>query len=491
MKRYIHRLDHTIPMTFNMGDVAPLTWFLRTANDTVKMRSDLLLRTQPLLSPTYHKIHVIQQTYFVPYRLLMNDWEKFRSQNKAGTDATVFPYISSATPVAVNSLLDLMGVPLGTVPNAAANINALPIRAYNAIVNKYVLDSNIQTPRVIDMGSGADTTTDITLARANWGLDDFTSASAYPQLGPAVSIPIEGSIPVVSGDLTTSGTLGITNAAGNPVAMSSGGALLGMDATAVDPTDVMYGDLEEAGLSIDVEDMRLSNAVQRWKEWMARFGGAENLMNFYRLFGVDPQDRRMQWPEYLGGARDVIQFSEVLQTAEGEDPVGELRGHGIGASRSRGFTYRCLEDGIIMTICVVRPETMYHQGLHKTFSMVSRYDFFNPNMDNLGQQPILNKEIYLAHSQPNGTFAFQDQNYHYRRIPNRVAGEFRPGQALGFWTETINYETEPAYNGEFLECVPAARIFAAGGATAQLQVKGRHRVKVKSLVRPKSNPLLK
>jgi len=198
---------------------------------------------------------------------------------------------------------------------------------------------------------------------------------------------------------------------------------------------------------------------------------------------------RMQWPERLGGGESVIQFSEVLQTAEGTDPVGELRGHGIGVAKGRRVQYHTVEDMWILGMVSVQPKTVYMQALPKMFQRWSRWEYFNPALQNLGQQPMKNSEVDARNALPDGTFGYQDQYYEYRRIDSRVSGEFR--STLKYWHMAIEYATPPALNAAFVESVPTNRVYAAGGAAHQLQVRCWNTVKRKNGIYPESHPALK
>lgn len=496
MKRFLHNASHEVLTTFNQGNFVPIMCFDAIPNETLRIGSELLIRTQPLLAPIYAKCKVVISYYAVPLRILQDDFDEFRTGGPNGDSSVEPAYILSppVTGFAVGSLADYLGVPTG-VPDL--KVSAYPFRAYNRVWNDYIRDKDLQSERAIGTGGGLDTTTDLTLANICWEKNNYTTARPTPQQGSAVSIPIAGMAPVngigvLPGAVTLPGPTNVKDASGttswtNYYDDDTNRQLLKADGPNGDPAP--YADLSESGISIPVEEMRLSNAIQRFKETMMRFVGGGTLPEFYRIFGVAPQDARMQWPERLGGGESVIQFSEVLQTAEGSDPVGELRGHGIGVAKGRRVMYHTQEDCIIIGFVSVKPKTVYMQSLPKMFSRWSRWDYFLPMLQNLGQQPVLNQEIDASHPQPEGVFGYQDHNYSYRRIESRVSGEFR--DTLNFWHMGIEYDTPPALNGDFVEAVPTDRVYAAGGAAHQLQVRVWNKVKRKSLVLPMGQPLLK
>jgi len=479
MKRFLHDSSHEVLTTFNQGNFIPIQVFDAVPNETLRLGADLVIRTQPLLAPIYAKCKVVVSYYAIPIRLVWPEFDKFRTGGPDGDSTVQAPYITIPEGgFPVGSLMDYLGCP--TDVGDGTRVSALYARAYNLVWNMFIRDKDLQPPRVINTGNGADTTTDLTLANICWEKNNYTTARPYPQKGDAVSIPLTGDAPVIANGLGG-------NYFGQQVSAPVSTSKVYMGATAPNANDLV-ADLSSVS-AVNIEDLRQASAIQRFKELMSRFVGEGTLNEFYRLFGVAPQDMRMQWPERLGGGESVIQFSEVLQTAEGTDPVGELRGHGIGTARGRPAIYHTLEDCIILGFASVKPKTVYMQGLSKMWSRFSRWDYFMPALQNLGQQPVLNKEIDLSHPQPEGVFGYQDQYYEYRRIESRVSGEFRT--SLKFWHMGIEYDTPPALNGDFVEAVPTDRVYAAGGAAHQLQVRVWNKIKRKSLVFPQGRPQLK
>lgn len=497
MKRFLHDCSHEVLTTFNQGQFVPIMCFDAAPNETLRLSSDLVVRTQPLLAPIYAKCKVVMSYYAVPIRLIWDEFDKFRTGGATGDSTVQAPTITSPATVgwSVGSLADYLGVPTGV---GSLVHSALPFRAYNLIWNTFIRDKDLQPAMVISKASGADTTTSTVLKNICWEKNNYTTARPYPQKGTAVTIPLTGNAPVVSngssitvrggtGALTTIGTP--TGAAGSSVVVSTATATGSMNFGNDGTTSTGLRTDLSAVSAVDIEDLRLASAIQRFKELLSRYVGEGTLAEFYRLFGVAPQDMRMQWPERLGGGESVIQFSEVLQTAEGTDPVGELRGHGIGSAKGRPVVYHTMEDCIILGFASVQPKTVYMQGLSKMWSRTSRWDYFMPAIQNLGQQPVLNKEVYAPHTTPNGVFGYQDQYYEYRRIESRVSGEFR--SSLDFWHMGIKYASSPALNSSFVESAPTNRVYAAGGAAHQLQIRVWNKVKRKSGVYPQGRPALK
>ena len=241
------------------------------------------------------------------------------------------------------------------------------------------------------------------------------------------------------------------------------------------------------GLSaIDIDDLREASAVQRFKENM-NMTGARYVERLKHAFGVRPQDSRLQIPEYLGGGQQKIQFSEVLQTAEGTNPVGEMAGHGIAGLRSNRYKRMIPEHGWIISLLVVRPKTQYMQGLPKQWSRDTKYDYFQPELQYLGDVPVKNKEVYVAHTTPDGVFGYQNIWDDYREIENTVAGEFRT--TLKDWHMAREFSTDPALNSTFVSANPTTRIYAAP-STDQLYITAKHKIKARRRVIKHAKPML-
>ena len=255
-------------------------------------------------------------------------WEDFITGGRDGLDATVLPTVTLPS-VAVGSLADYLGIPTTASP---VTVSAFPFRAYAEIFNNYYRDNDLTTPLGISYASGADVTTSTTLQNACWEKDYFTSCRASPQKGTVVNIPLGTTAPVKT--VAVPGQhIGIAGPSGNINLYSSGtnssSRLLTGSGT---PDAIMFADLSSA-TGININDLRLVVALQRFKENMSRFGSRYQ-ERLQAAFGARNLDARLQNPEYLGGGTQSLQFSEVLQTAEGTNPTGTLRGHGIGAMRS-------------------------------------------------------------------------------------------------------------------------------------------------------------
>lgn len=452
------------------------------------MATSLLLRASPLLAPVMHPVHVRVHHWFVPHRLVWTDWQNFITGGKDGLNASVFPTITPNTGsgYAVGSLSDYLGVPTGVddLPHSA-----IPHRAYSLIWNEFYRDPVLQTEVTIDLTDGADTTTNITLQNVCWEKDYFTSARSSAQLGTAVTLPLGTSAPV-----NLSSTTGVNQLiervsdhglAAGPLEGTAGTGVFrsttGPTNVVLDPNGTLIADLANATGST-INQLRENFAIQNFLEARSRYG--PRYSEYLRYLGVKSSDARLQRPEYLGGGRQTIQFSEVLQsgvTTSGTPStgVGSMLGHGIAAMRSNRFRRFFEEHGYIMSLVSVLPKTMYVNGLPRHWSKSTKYDFWQKEFQHIGQQAVLNKEVYWAHATPNGTFGYQDRYDEYRRHESSVHGDFR--STLNYWHLGRIFSSDPALNSAFVSSNPATRIFQSTSAD-QLYVMAMNSVQARRLV---------
>lgn len=497
MKRHKFSLSNYKLLSCDLGELVPCGLTEVLPGDSLQQATNALIRCSPLLAPVMHPVHVSIHHWFVPHRLVWEDWEDFITGGPDGLNASVFPTItfSGGSGAAVGSLADYMGVPTG-VNNI--NVSALPFRGYNLIWNEWYRDQDLQTELAISYASGADATTATTLQNGAWEKDYFTSSRPWEQKGPAITIPIGTSANVKTGATehttgaqsslywrNTSGGLlnnGVALATSQSGGFSQTWAANGTSAPGsiqIAPTN-LYADLSNAS-AVTVNLLREALALQRYEEARARYGS--RYTEYLRYLGVRSSDARLQRPEYLGGGRQTIQFSEVLQTAEGEDaPVGEMRGHGIASMRSNRYRRFFEEHGYVFTFITTRPKTIYAQGLPRTWNRRTKEDFWQKEFQHIGQQEVLNKEVYAAHASPNGTFGFQDRYDEYRRTESTIAGEFRTSQ-LDFWHFARIFGSQPALNADFVKCVPTERTFAVPSEDV-LYVMAKHSIQARRLVAP-------
>lgn len=490
MKRSKHSLSNYKLLSCNMGNLVPIGLFEVLPGDSVQQATSALVRCAPMLAPVMHPVHARIHHWYVPHRLVWEDWEDFITGGPDGNNASVFPTISSGAGFALGSLADYLGVPPSI---ASIDVSALPFRGYSLIFNEWYRDQDLVTELVIDKTSGPDTTTNTALQRVAWEKDYFTSARPWEQKGPQINVPIGNKAPVV-GVGTSQNASPASNAfkdtRGNVTEssyLSSGTtfAIKAQGSGASSKPDV-YADLSLAtGVSINL--LREAFALQRFEEARARYGS--RYTEYLRYLGVRSSDARLQRPEYLGGGKQTIQFSEVVSTAEaGSDPLGTLGGHGIGAMRSNRYRRFFEEHGYVFTFLSVRPKTVYTQGLYRHWNRRVKEDYWQKELQHIGQQEILNKEIKANHATPNGIFGYQDRYDEYRRTESSVAGEFRT-TVLDYWHMARTFTTDPALNASFVECLPTERIFAAQDNDV-LYVMANHSIQARRLVAAQGNSFI-
>lgn len=492
MSKYnLFNLSHKVNLSCNQGELIPIMYEEVAPGDRLKIHTNALIRVQPLLAPIFSRCVVDMRTFYVPFRILMDNtlWDQFiTGYNDDGDEVNVVhPYVTStpSTGYAIGSLADYLGITPG-VPSK--NFSAFPFRAYGSIYNWYYRDKQLQSALTIAKTAGLDTTTSLTLQNACWQKDYFTLARPEPQLGSDVTLPLTGDAPVLGVGVNSSPSFGAGNIRQSDGTTTSGtnrDSALAIESTTLPGYPDIRADLSGV-TAATVNELRLATALQRYKENMSRFGNTywDRLRT---AFGVRSLDARLQQPEYIGGGTQVIQFSEVLQTAEGSYPVGELRGHGISAGRTRPSTFYAPEHGCVITLMTVRPETMYPQAIKRSYLRRVKEDYLTPELEHIGQQELWDGEIYAGATDQYGTFGYVDRYDEYRRSENRIAGEFR--DTLKFWHLARIFASQPALNADFVKANPRTDVYAAPSSD-QLYVEVDNRIKVKRRLSKVAKPML-
>lgn len=460
--RSVFDLSYEKKLTCDMGKLIPVMCDEMVPGDVFEMGNEVVIRFQPLVAPILHEINAYVHYFFVPYRLLWDDWELFITGGVLGDgkkdpsdeEAVTLP-LWKPTLTTSGSLWDHMGFPIGVDPDGFYPIQ-FPMNAYNKIYNEYYRDETLIEE--------VELTQETILNRA-WEKDYFSSALPWQQRGTAPSLPISGNTTAVwnissfpNASLSTV-TLDV-NPSGidKRIGTSTGSADAAANILGVFNDNVV--DLSSA-TTFDISDLRLAFQIQRWLERNARAGA--RYTEFLRAhFGVSPRDDRLDRAEYVGGSKSPVIISEVLQTsATGEDtPQGNLAGHGMTVDSGYVGKYRAEEYGLIMGILSVMPRTAYSQGINRQWIKSTKYDFYSPEFANLSEQAILQGEIYASgdSTENNTIFGYQGRYDEMRTKSSMFASGMR--ETFDYWHLGRQFGSAPVLNETFITCTPRKDIFA-------------------------------
>lgn len=493
--KFDRSFDHKT--TFNNGDLIPI-YIDQTImpGDTVKMRMSEVVRMLTPIAPVMDNAYLDTYFFFVPKRLLWDHFKRFMGENDTApwTQTTEYTEPQITAPLngwSAKTLADYFGYPTKV---GGYKASALPFRAYCLIWNEWFRDENLKNPVYISTGDSDTTGKDydsqnydpvtdtvcgakpLKVAKMH---DYFTSALPAAQKGPAVSVPLGDSAPVVFGkpDLNYTGTT-YTGAAqeGDPVGSARIGNMILYDINTGDPQE-NYGssslvtDLSSA-VGATVNQLRQAFAIQKFYERQARCG-TRYIEVVKGHFDVTNPDFRVQRPEYLGGKRIPINMNQVIQTdasgkasyydsddnkwvTEYKTPQGNAAAYSITADTNEDlFTKSFTEHGILMGLICVRTDHSYQQGLNRQFSMKKFTDYYWPEFANLGEMAILNKEIYMSGTEADdeAAFGYQEAWANYRYFPNIITGEMRSNyaQSLDIWHYGDDYSQLPSLGSDWID----------------------------------------
>jgi len=470
-RKSVFDLSHERKFSMNMGDLVPVLMQEVIPGDKFRINMEQLVRFMPLVAPMMHRVNVYTHFFFVPNRLVWNDWEKFITGGDKGVDTPVFPTftnsltvteLKSAPEFKYGSLLDYMGFPVKQIQDSSLTTDVpsfgfsqLPFRAYQLIYNEYYRDQNLETPINVLKNSAASKWSNtyerasLALRKRAWEKDYFTSALPYAQKGAELTMPLSGDAPVTSFNSGDSIKIGSENPTGSGEFTVKGA--LGSIGT----QDPLVADLSNA-TSSTINELRQAFQIQKWLERNAR-GGTRYIEQILSHFGVKSSDARLQRPEYLGGGKTPVTISEVLQmsSSDATSPQGNMAGHGVSVGNSNQFSRYFEEHGMIIGIMSVLPRTAYMQGIPRFITKTDRYDFFWPEFAHLGEQAVKKQELFWSPNNPSyndSDFGYQPRYTEYRYIPDTVHGEF--ANTLKFWhmAREFSQSTPPELNADFVKC---------------------------------------
>jgi hypothetical protein len=448
--------SHGLKTTFDADWLIPIYVDDVMPGDTFRMNANFMGRLSTPLHPIMDNMFLDTFFFFVPYRLVWDDFKKFHGERVDPDDSIDYtvPVMgagASTMTVTAGSIFDYMGLPQTNV--LRTDVSALPFRAYNLIWNEWFRDQNLQDSVVVDTQSGNSNVSDYTLLKRGKRHDYFTASLPSPQKGASVQLPLGSTAPVTG--------LGVGSVNNNLIIhdgvvgvdrhLVQGGSYVGFSATASDGKK-LYADLSDA-TAATINDLRLAFQTQRLLERDARGGTRYNEL-IRAHFGVTVPDFRVQRPEFIGGGSSMVNVTPIANTAgQAGDYVGQLGAMGT-VSGSHDWTYSAVEHGVIIGLANVRGDITYSQGLERYWSKSTRYDFYYPVLAQIGEQAVLGKEIYYSTGGGNDdVFGYQERYAEYRYKPSRLTGLFSPWAtgSLDSWHLSEEFATRPTLGGTFIQ----------------------------------------
>ena len=461
--------SHGVKTTFDADYLIPVLVDDIVPGDTFNVNMSFFARLATPLYPIMDNMFVESFFFFVPYRLVWDNWEKMHgAQDDPGDsiDFTVPQFGAAGVGVSLGDLEEYMGWPLGTVANGDCNV--LPLRAYHLIWNEWFRDQNLQDSATVLTDNGPDPATTYTLKKRGKRHDYFTGCLPWPQKGDAVSLPL-GTQARVAVDVATGADIGIYSTANSEYRdMDAADPNVDLDSTTSTAAESMYADLSNA-TAATINDLRLAFQTQRLLERDARSGTRYNEI-ILSHFGVTVPDFRVQRPEFLGGGSSVVNITPVAQTSgqpipAANDKLGELAAFGT-VSGTHGFTKSFTEHGVLIGLVNLRGDITYSQGQERYWSKQTRYDFYYPVLAQIGEQAVLNKEIYYQNlAADDNVFGYQERYAEYRYKPSRLTGLFKVDAvgSLSSWHLSEDFTVLPTLGDTFIQSntgVPLDRAIA-------------------------------
>lgn len=487
IQRSVFDRSHDYKTTMDSGYLIPFFVDEVLPGDTFKLRVNAFVRMNTLIAPFMDNVFMDTFFFFVPTRLVWDNWQRFCGEQKNPGDSTDFliPSLSGTNTFTNGSIYDYFGLPTGVPINPANTpINSLPFRAYNLIYNEWFRDENLIDSIPVPTGDGPDAISNFTLRKRAKRHDYFTSALPWPQKGPSVDVGLTGNAPVVGfdsshtfslnnfssnspsglgwqlGSMKSSGGIrarfGAPSSGSNPAHIwqqdvdpsqegyvvqqdSSGSNLLTLKYLKNNVSDSIflgnlkligdngfqpYADLSEVS-AITINDLRQAFQIQKFYEKWAR-GGSRYTETLRVMFNVISPDARLQRPEYLGGTHSRVNVVPTAQTSSTDSvsPQSNLSAFGVLGDSAHGFNKSFVEHGYVIGLVCLRADITYQQGLNRMWSRRQLFDFYWPTLAHLGEQVVYNKEIYTqGTADDNGVFGYQERYAEYRYKPSMITGK--------------------------------------------------------------------
>lgn len=483
--------------TFNGGYLIPIVFEEVLPGDTFNLNMTQFVRMNTLVSPFFDNVYLDSFWFFVPSRLVWSNWQAFCGEQAPGRVSTdyLIPTLDltdSGTSFENETIFDYAGLPTNVKLNKTYNqINSLPFRAYNLIYNEWFRDENLIDPVEVPLGDGPDALSTYKLLKRAKRHDYFTSALPWPQKGPQVDINFASNsvVPVEMWSRTDPNTVSIANW-NNGVGIHFTGDInycsmyndvggdyvqryseahpdVGTGLRAILSPNVKYlnhdniygngyaNDPFVSWPSIEVNDLRQAFQVQKFYEKWAR-GGSRYTETLRVMFNVISPDARLQRPEFLGSGSTRINVIQTAQTSstDSTSPQSNLTAYGVSGATRHGFTHSFVEHGYVVGIICARADITYQQGLSRMWSRRGIFDFYWPTLAHLGEQTILNQEIYAqGTSADNDVFGYQERYAEYRYHPSQITGKLRStdSTSLDVWHLAQKFDSLPTLSQDFIE----------------------------------------